>query len=202
VIVRFMLLCVLILPLNGCQTRVAVQVPDYQLTKPPVPSDIKVTLLSKARDIRDKPRNQIGRHFFIVLPGPQVEPREGPLDRDIPKAVQQALEVAGYTVTMVDRLHDAPGPVVVAQIDDLRNYSFAFYPLGIGRGRMQLSLHVVTSDGKELWSGKTNPNGGMIISGFYMSGFITRIHQDLKDSLNQIVAMASTEEFKKHIRPQ
>lgn len=198
---QLMVLFLLIFFLNGCQTHVAVQV-EENLTKPPVPANLKIALLSKARDIRNKPRNQVGRHYFLALPGPQVTPREGPLDRDIPKAVQQALQAAGYTVTMVDRLREASGPVVVAQIDDLRNYSFELYPLGIGSGRMQLSLHLMSPDGKKLWSGKTERNGGMIISGFYMSGFITRIQTDLKDSLNQIIAMVSTEEFMKQVRQQ
>ena len=50
------------------------------------PANLKVTLLSKAREIRDKPRDQVGRHFFLFMPGPQVKPDEGRLDRAFPRA--------------------------------------------------------------------------------------------------------------------
>ena len=192
----------LMLPLSGCQTSVSVQVEDQDLERPTAQANLKVTLLSKARDIRDKPRDQVGRHFFMLMPGPQVKPDEDRLDRAIPKNVKTALEVSGYAVTVVDRLRDATGPVVVVQIDDLRNYLHTVvYPLGVGWGKMRLSVHVLTPDGKELWAGATEGHWGLMASLFYMSGFKTRVQSDLKANLNQIIAMVSSEEFKKHIRP-
>lgn len=192
----------LMVSLGGCQTSVSVRVDDDDLAKPAAPANLKVTLLSKARDIRDKPRDQVGRHFFLFMPGPQVRPEEERLDRAISRSVKTALEVSGYSVTTVDRLRDATGPVVVAQIDDLRNNLFIFpYPLATGWGKMRLSVHVLTPDGKELWAGATEGHWGVMASLFYMAGFEMRVQSDLKANLNQIIAMVSSEEFKKQIRP-
>ena len=191
----------LIVPLSGCQTSVSVQVEDQDLESPTALANLKVTLLSKARDIRDKPRDQVGRHFFLFMPGPQVKPNEERLDRAIPRNVKVALEASGYAVTMVDRLREATGPVVVVQIDDLRNYLHTLlYPLGVGWGKMRLSLHVLTPDGKELWAGATEGHGGFMASLFYMAGFEMRVQSDLKANLNQIIAIVSSEDFKKQIR--
>ena len=197
----------LMLPVSGCQTSVSVRVEAQDLERPMAPANLKVTLLSKARDIRDKPRDQVGRHFFMLMPGPQVKPDEERLDRAIPKGVKTALEVSGYAVTVVDRLRDATGPVVVVQIDDLRNYlhtglsPFPPYPLGVVWGKMQLSVHVLTPDGKELWARATEGHWGLMASLIYMSGFETRLQSDLKANLNQIIAMVSSEEFKQQIKP-
>jgi hypothetical protein len=199
-LVGFLLLMV---SLGGCQTSVSLRVEGQDLAKPTAQANFKVMLLSKARDVRDKPRDQVGRHFFLFMPGPQVTPEEERLDRAIPSNVKTALEVSGYTVAMVDRLREATDPVVVVQIDDLRNYLFntPFYPLGVGWGKMRLSLHVVTPDGKELWTGVTEGHWGVMASLFYMSGFEMRVQSDLKANLNQIIAMVSSEEFKKQIKP-
>lgn len=192
----------LMVSLGGCQTSVSVRVDDDDLAKPAAPANLKVTLLSKARDIRDKPRDQVGRHFFLFMPGPQVRPEEERLDRAISRSVKTALEVSGYSVTTVDRLRDATGPVVVAQIDDLRNNLFIFpYPLATGWGKMRLSVHVLAPDGKELWAGATEGHWGVMASLFYMAGFEMRVQSDLKANLNQIIAMVSSEEFKKQLRP-
>lgn len=197
-------LLLLILPLSGCQTSVALRVEDKDLAKPTDPANLTVSLLSRARDIRDKPRDQVGRQTvsLFMLPGPQVELEEGRLDRAISRNVKTALEISGYTVAMVDRLHEATGPVVVVQIDDLRNYLFSWlYPIGIIWGKMQLSLHVLAPDGRELWANTTEGHWGLMASLFYMSGFETRLQSDLKANLNQVIAMVSSEEFKKQIRP-
>jgi hypothetical protein len=192
----------LMVPLSGCQTSISVMVEDQDLERPTAPANLKVALLSKARDIRDKPRDQVGRHFFMFMPGPQVKPDEDRLDRAIPKNVKTALEASGYSVTVVDRLREATGPVVVVQVDDLRNYLHTVvYPLGVGWGKMRLSVHVLTPDGKELWASATEGHWGLMASLFYMSGFEMRVQSDLKVNLNQIIAMVSSEEFKKQIKP-
>lgn len=192
----------LMIPLSGCQTSVSVRVDDDDLAKPAAPANLKVTLLSKARDIRDKPREQVGRHFFLFMPGPQVRPEDERLDRAIARGVKTALEVSGYSVATVDRLRDATGPVVVAQIDDLRNNLFIFpYPLATGWGKMRLSVHVLAPDGQELWAGATEGHWGVMAALFYMAGFEMRVQSDLKANLNQIIAMVSSEEFKKQLRP-
>ena len=194
----------LMLPLSGCQTSVSVQVEAFKDWRDPwLPANLKMTLLSKARDIRDKPRDQVGRHFFMFMPGPQVKPDEERLGSSHSQGREDHLEVSGYAVTIVDRLRDATGPVVVVQIDDLRNYLHTVvYPLGVGWGKMRLSVHVLTPDGKELWTSATEGHWGLMASLFYMSGFEMRVQSDLKvDYRNKMVVMVSSEEFKKQIKP-
>jgi hypothetical protein len=136
-----------------------------------------------------------------MLPAIQVTPEEGRLDRVIPQNVLAALQASGYTVTPVDKLRDASSPVVVVQIDELKNYLFSwFYPIGILWGEMELSLYLMTPDGKELWKGTTDGHSGIMGSLFYMCGFETRVQSDLKANLNQIIAMVTSDEFKRQVR--
>jgi hypothetical protein len=188
---------------NGCQSSVSVRVDGNDLAKPATPSGLKIALLSRANDIRSKPRDQVGRHTFslVMLPAIQVTPEEGRLDRVISQNVSTALQVSGYTVTTVDKLRDATDPVVVVQIDDLRNYLFSWlYPIGVLWGRMELSLHLMTPEGKEIWKGTTEGHSGFMGSLFYMSGFETRVQSDLKANLNQIIAIVSSDEFRRQLR--
>ena len=197
--------CILFLSvlMNGCQSSVNVRVDSSELDPPATQAGLRVALLSRASDIRSKPRDQVGRHTIslFMLPGIQVRPEEGRLDRAISRNVLTALQVSGYTVTPVDKLRDATDPVVVVQIDDLRNYLFSWlYPIGVLWGRMELSLHLITPDGKELLKKTTEGHSGFMGSLFYMSGFETRVQSDLKANLNQIIAIVSSDEFKRQVR--
>jgi hypothetical protein len=189
--------------MNGCQSSVSVRVDGNDLAKPAKPAGQKIALLSRANDIRSKPRDQVGRHTFsvVMLPAIQVTPEEGRLDRVISQNVSTALQVSGYTVTTVDKLRDATDPVVVVQIDDLRNYLFSWlYPIGVLWGRMELSLHLMTPEGKEIWTGATKGHSGFMGSLFYMSGFETRVQSDLKANLDQIIDIVSSDEFRRQLR--
>jgi hypothetical protein len=195
-----LVLC-LLAPLSGCQTKVPVRVDREDLVTPAAPAGVTLTLLARAWDIRDKPRNHLGRHMFLGLPGPQVVPENGQLDRAISQAVGTALEASGYGVTVVEHLREAAGPVVVVQIDDLRNYLFALpWPIGWGWGRMQLSVHLVAPDGQEIWTARAQPNWGMMGALVYMAGFGMRVNSELEDNVNQILALISTDDFQRHIR--
>jgi hypothetical protein len=191
----------LVASLTGCQTSVPVRVDREDLIKPAVPAGLKVTLLARAWDVRNKPRNQVGRHMFLGLPGPQVVPKDEQLDRAIPRALHTALEASGYSVTVVEHLREAAGPVLVVQIDDLRNYLFALpWPLGWGWGQMQLSAHLVAPDGQERWAAKASPSWGLMGSLVYMAGFGMRVESELTDNVNQILALISSEDFQRHLR--
>lgn len=195
-----LVLC-LLAPVSGCQTKVPVRVDREDLVTPAAPAGVKLTLLTRAWDVRDKPRNHLGRHMFLGLPGPQVVPENGQLDRAISQAVGTALEASGYGVTVVEHLREAAGPVVVVQIDDLRNYLFALpWPIGWGWGRMQLSVHLVAPDGREIWTARAQPNWGMMGALVYMAGFGMRVNSELEDNVNQILALISTDDFQRHIR--
>jgi hypothetical protein len=185
----------------GCQTSVPVRVNPKDLIKPAVPAGLKVTLLARAWDVRNKPRNQVGRHMFLGLPGPQVISENEQLDRAISRAVHAALEASGYSVTVVEHLREATGPVLVVQIDDLRNYLFALpWPLGWGWGQMQLSAYLVAQDGQKLTAAKALPNWGLMGSLFYMTGFGMRVESEITDNVNQIMTLISSDDFQQHLR--
>jgi len=186
--------------LTGCQTTVAVEVDDSDIIKPATPVGLPIALLSKAKDVRDgQGIDQVGRHTIslLMIPGPTVTTERQHLDDAIASGVKQVLTKAGYEVTTVERISDGKGPVLVAQIDDLRNYLFSWmYPLGIVWGKMELSLHLMSPDGKELWTANADGSGGIMASLLYMSGFETRVQGDLKDNLNQIGVIVTSDQFK------
>ncbi len=112
-----------------------------------------------------------------------------------------ALESAGYRVTPVERVSDAPAPVLVAQIDDLRNYQATWlYPLGILWGKMDMTLLLVSPQSDVIWKAQTDGHGGLMASFLYMSGFTTRVKHDLTSNLNQIVDIVASEQFKEVLR--
>lgn len=102
---------------------------------------------------------------------------------------------------MVDHVDQARGPVLVVQIDDLRNYLFSWvYPIGIVWGKMELSLYLMNPDGKELWKGNAPGHGGFGGSFLYMAGFEGWVKSDLTANLNQVIEMVTSDEFKNAVR--
>lgn len=185
--------------LTGCQTAVLVRVDDADLLQPTSPTNMQITLLSKAKDVRTQAVDQVGRHTIslLMIPGPTVTTEREHLDEAIANSVKSALKKSGYSVSEVDKIDQSKSPVLVVQIDDLRNYLFSWiYPLGIVWGKMELSLHLMSPDGKELWKGNAEGHGGFMASFLYMSGFETRVQSDLRANLDQIIEMITSEEFK------
>lgn len=189
--------------LASCQTAIPVQVDRGALVTPKVPANITVNLLSRAKDIRSAGVDQVGRHTItlLMIPGPTVTTEREHLDEAISNQVREALEVSGVTVTLVDKLDQAKGPVVVVQIDKLRNYLFSWlYPLGLVFGGMELSLHLMSPDGKTLWTANMEGHGGMMASLFYMSGFESRVTSDLTANVNQIIQALASEQFRAELQ--
>jgi len=192
-------LVVFISILTGCQTFVPIKVYKEDLIKPTAPTNINITMLSKAKDMRSQFHNQVGRHTIslLMVPGPIVESEQEPLDVAIANRVKESLRSFGYTITTVDKLDQANGPVLVVQIDDLRNYLFSWiYPLGVVWGKMQLSLHLMTPDAKLLWKTNLEGGGGIMPSFLYMCGFETRVTSDLTKNMNQLITALSSNEFR------
>lgn len=188
--------------LCGCQTMVPVRTDKEMIVSRP-PSNLTITMLSKAKDVRSAGVDQVGRHTISIfmIPGPTVTTENEHLDDAIANRVREGLVSSGFSVVPVDKIDQANGPVMVVQIDQLRNYLFSwFYPVGLVFGDMTLSVHIVTPDGKELWQEKTKGHGGTMPSLFYMSGFETRVQSDLTANVNQIIEIASSPEFTDALR--
>ena len=184
--------------LSGCQTSVPVQVEKEDLIKPKSSANLKFTMLAKAKDVRSQGVDQVGRHTIslLMIPGPTVTTETEHLDEAIANRVRETLTSYGYTISTVDKIDQGKGPVLVIQIDDLRNYLFSWvYPLGFVWGKMELSLHLMSPDGTELWKANLEGSGGIGASIFYMAGFEGRVKSDMTANVNQIVEVVSSKEF-------
>lgn len=197
--------CIL-LTLSGCQTTIPIAIKKDEIIRPSTKTDLKLTLLSKAKDARLQAPDQVGRHTIslLMIPGGMVtsEPEEH-LDEAIVNRLTETLNSLGYSVTHVDRVTDSTSPVLVVQIDDLRNYLFSwFYPLGIVWGKMNLSLHLMSPRGTELWRANLEGHSGIMPSLLYMSGFQTRVSSDLTANINQAIEAISSNEFMNVLKVQ
>jgi len=72
-----------------------------------------------------------------MIPGPKVESGKEELSAAIVNRTFETLTSLGYNVRLVDKLEEAKGPVLVLQMDQLRNYLFSWtYPLGLTWGKI------------------------------------------------------------------
>lgn len=196
-------LMVLSLGLGGCQLKISAVIDRDELIKSSSPANMNINLLSKARDVRFSAGNYVGRHTFtlFMLPTFDVTVENGNLNQLIPQYTKEVIERAGFTVTTVDELGQAKGPTLVVQVDELNSYLFSWlYPLGFVFGETRLCLALVKPDGKPIWVKETQGNSGMMVSLLWMSGFETRVEDDLTANLNQIAEIVNTEEFKDVLR--
>jgi hypothetical protein len=163
------------------------------------PTNMDMTLLSKAMDARPDPSDKIGKHTISIfmIPGPIVIASGMHLDEAVALHTKTALEKTGYNVTMVDKIGENSTPTVIVQIDDLRNYEFTWlYPIGLLWGKMDMTIRIVDTEGNTTWKAQTRGHGGIWGSIFYMTGFGKRVKDDLTENLNQIIEICSSEEFK------
>lgn len=200
-----LLLCLIVsmFVLVGCQSTIPIAVHQDKLIKPASPANLKFTMLSKAKDVRTQAINQIGRHTIslLMIPGIMVITENEHLEDAIVNRIRESLTSLGYTVSIVEKLDQAKGPVVVIQIDSLKNYLFSWiYPLGITWGKMELSLHLMSPDAKELWTANLEGGSGIMPSFLYMSGFETRVKDDLTANVNQIAEVISSREFAEQLQ--
>jgi len=197
------LICFLAVCFIGCQTSIPIAVDKDRIEKPSTPPDVTLTLLSKAKDVRPQDQNQVGRHTIslLMIPGPKVESGKEELSAAIVNRTFETLTSLGYNVRLVDKLEEAKGPVLVLQMDQLRNYLFSWtYPLGLTWGKMELSLHLMTPDAREVWKTNLEGSSGVVPSFLYMSGFESRVTSDLTENMNQLIRVVSSPEFKEQLR--
>ena len=196
-----LLALVLLFSGTGCATSTTINM--GRLDPPEQPANMNLFLLRRATDARATPGNQVGRQTIslLTIPGPKVVARDEPLDEALGRHAQSALEKAGYNVTPVERVDDAVGPVLVVQLDDLRNYQFTWlYPLGILWGKMEMTVLLVNPQSEVLWRAQTKGHGGMFASFLYMAGFGTRVKSDLTANMKQVIEMTTSEEFMSALR--
>ena len=193
----------IVVSLAACQTTVPVRIYQDQLVRPQPPAPLQLTMLAKAKDTRSQGVDQVGRHTIsaLMIPGPTVTTETEHLDEAIVNRVREALTASGFSVSTVDRLEQAHDPILVIQINDLRNYLFSWlYPVGLVWGNMDLTLQLVTPEGTELWHAQTAGHSGVGASIFYMSGFETRVASDLTSNVNQILEIVSSREFEDQLQ--
>jgi hypothetical protein len=185
--------------LVGCQTTIPITVDRDKLMKPTSPPNIKLTMLSQAKDARSGyATSQVGRHTLSILMIPTFRTTSDneSLESGIANRTKEILTSLGYTVSTVDKLNESKYPVLVIQIDYLRNLLFSWlYPLGLTWGHMQLSLHLMTPSGEELWKANLEGGSGIMPSLFYMCGFESRVRDDLTENENQLIKEISSNEF-------
>ncbi|RJP60522.1 MAG: hypothetical protein C4549_00505 [Deltaproteobacteria bacterium] len=201
--IRLLYLVVPLFLLVSCQTSIPIAVQKDKLVKPASPVNTNLTLLSKAKDMRSQDRNQVGRHTITVLmiPGFRVMSGQEDLEEAIVNRTMETLASLGFKVKLVDKLEQSKEPVLVIQIDSLKNYLFSWlYPIGITWGKMELSLHLMSPDAGELWKANLAGGGGIMPSLFYMSGFTTRVKDDLTKNMNQLIEVVSSKEFTEHLQ--
>lgn len=180
----------------GCQTAVPLKLGNLPPAKRTVRKEL--IMLSKATDARKTPSDQVGRHTISVfmIPGPGVFTSCGHVEDVIAAHSKVGLEKAGYSVSTVEHLEDANGPVLTVQINYIRNYCFTWlYPLGVTFGKMQLSLVLFNQEKNVLWKTDLKSRSGFMPSAFYMSGFGTATKMQVTASVEEIMAACTSPEF-------
>ena len=192
-----------VLFLAACQYTTPIRIRERKLKLKGEPANTSIFLLSKAVDARKKPTDRVGKHLitFFMIPGPHVVAAGGVhLDEAVANHTKTALETAGYTVTTVDHIEDALGPVLVVQIDDWRNYNYGWiWPIAFIWGKMNATVLLVSPQEDMIWKAQTKGHGG-----YWMNlvpwGFGMRVKSDLTANLNQIIEICSSNEFKDALR--
>lgn len=180
----------------GCQTTVPIRLGN--LPGQATATGKTVTMLSKAADARSNPSDQVGRHTISVfmIPGPGVYARGGHLEDVIATHCRTGLQKAGYAVTTVDRVADASGPVLVPQLNYVRNYCFTWlWPLGLTFGKMRLSLILFSPRQEVLWKSDLDGRSGFGVSLVYMAGFGTATKMEMTGSVKEVMEVCSSPEF-------
>lgn len=192
----YLAICVLMLCAIQCQTTAPVKV--GKLVTPERPANTDIVMLSQATDARKNPSDKIGRHTISVfmIPGPGVVIRGEHLEEAIAARCADALNQAGFRVSMVENLEDATSPVLAVQIDFVRNYSFTWlYPLALTGGSMKLSLVLFSPESEILWKKDLGKHGGGMASLFYISGFTASLKSEVTGSMNEIIKVTTSDEF-------
>src|SRR5512146_370684 len=186
-----------IMGLLGCGHIYKANVTHDVLAMPPERVSEHVVLQKQADDQRED-RNRIGHWNFTLfaIEIGSVEAAE-PLPDDIVKQVKDALEMAGYNVTLTETPNtpSQPANILKVQINDFyfKNYTW-FGPLFITWGNIALTLTIENQAGKVFFARTFKHSGNSYHPA--ESGYRVAISEALTEILNDIVKVSCTAEFR------
>jgi hypothetical protein len=160
-----------------------------------------IVMQEQADDRRENP-GQIGQKTatLFAIPNGSVE-TTNPVGIEVVMQVKEALESAGYQITLAEAPYSGPLPtnILKVQINEFhfKNYNW-LAPLFFTWGNIALTLTLENPEGKVLFS-KTFQQSGNSYRPFE-GGFDIAIKEALTEILNQIVNVSSTEEFRQALK--
>lgn len=195
------LLCIsLIMGLVGCGHSHQMSLAHDDLATPHQRFSDHIVLQEQADDRRENlgPIGQMTVTLFAI-PSGSVE-TTSPVGIEVVMQVKEALESAGYQITLAKAPYSAPLPtnILKLQINEFhfRNYSW-FAPLLFTWGNIALTLTLENHEGKVRFA-RTFQQSGNSYRPF--DGFEVAIKEALTEILNQIVKVSSTEEFRQALK--
>ena len=137
---------------------------------------------------------------LFAIPNGSVE-TTNPVGIEIVMQVKEALESAGYQITLADApsAGSVPANILKVQINEFhfRNYSW-FAPLFFTWGNIALTLTLENPEGKVLFARTFQESGNSYRP--FEGGFDVAITEALTKILNQIVNVSSTQEFRQALK--
>ena len=180
----------------GCQTTVPIRLGN--LPEPTSQVRGKIAMLSKAADARKTPSDKIGRHTIslLMIPGPGVYSQGEHVEDVVAGHCRTGLEKVGYSVETVNSVDATNAPVLVPQINLIRNYSFTWlWPLGLTFGKMRLSLVLYGTNNQVVWKKDLSGKSGFMASLVYISGFGTAVKTEMTGSVKEVMKVCASPEF-------
>lgn len=191
------LLCTsLIMGLVGCGPSHQMSLAHDVLATPQQRFSDHIVMQGQADDRRENP-DRIGQKTvtLFAIPAGSVE-TTNPVGIEIVMQVKEALESAGYQITLAEAPYSGPLPtnILKVQINEFhfKNYSW-FAPLFFTWGNIALTLTLENHEGKVLFARTFQQSGNSYRP--FEGGFDVAIKEALTEILNQIVKVSSTEEF-------
>ena len=137
---------------------------------------------------------------LFAIPNGSVE-TTNPVGIEIVMQVKEALESAGYQITLAEAPSSGsvPTSILKVQINEFhfRNYSW-FAPLFFTWGNIDLTLTLENPEGKVLFARTFQESGNSYRP--FEGGFDVAITEALTKILNQIMNVSSTQEFRQALK--
>jgi hypothetical protein len=183
------LLVVLLLAASGC----SVSLKPQSLSQPAQMHSDQVALSRRAEGIDGKVGWGRFSAFYIPLVPVYIEGGDG--NAQIMQQIGNALQQAGYKVTVVDGSEPSlPTPLLKCKVEKFwfNNYTW-FFPIVPTWGEVRLTLNLVSSDGgKILWSRSFSGNGSTLN---FTNGYSIAANQSMKKILDDMVGAFASDDF-------
>jgi hypothetical protein len=156
-------------------------------------------IMQKEADDRRGADGRIGHQFFLGLLPFEGVVTTNPVGIEIVMQVKEALESAGYHVTLAEMPYSDPFPANILKIQikefDFKNFDLLFRTWG----NIRLTLTLANHEGKVLFT-TTVQEYGQSTHWHYTEGYAEAVKRSFTGVLNQIVTAASTEEFRQALK--